>query len=76
MPRLSVKKILTIAAIIIALTHLPQIVQAIQPVYQWFCKSLSIIREFPRGMQAAIAISLILLVFVTIAKFYLNKDRF
>lgn len=73
MPRLSIKKILVIVAVILALTHLPQIVNAIQPVYEWFCDSLNVIREFPRGMQAAIAIGLIVLVFVTITKFYLRK---
>jgi len=73
MPKFSLKKILVIVAVIMALTHLPQIVDAIEPVYEWFCDSLSVIREFPEGMQAAIAVALIVLAFVTITNFRLRK---
>ena len=73
MPKFSLKKILVIVAVILALTHLPQIVHAVEPIYEWFCDSLSVIREFPQGMQAAIAIGLLLLIFVTVTKFYLKK---
>jgi len=73
MPKFSLKKILVIVAVIMALTHLPQIVDAIEPVYEWFCDSLSVIREFPQGMQAAIAMGLIVLAFVTITNFRLRK---
>ncbi len=73
MPKFSLKKTLAIVAVIIALTHLPQIVHAIEPVYEWFCDSLSVIREFPHGMQAAIAMGLLVLAFVTITNFRLKK---
>ncbi len=62
MPTLSLKKIFTAIIGILILIHLGDILRAFQPAYLWLGESLGGINEFQSGAQAAIAVSVLLLV--------------
>ena len=68
MDKLSLRKIAAIIIGIIALCNLKEILRAFGRIYEWFADSLWAIRDFPEGAQTAIAILLIVLVVVLIAK--------
>jgi len=68
MPKLSLTKIFATIIGIIVLLHLQDIFEFIGNIYEWFARSLRFMRNFPEGMQAAIAFCSILLVVVFIYK--------
>lgn len=68
MPRLSLTKIIIGIATVIVLWHLENILKTIAKIHEWFSESLSFMRDFPQGMQAAIAFYSILLVAVFVYK--------
>jgi len=68
MPKLSLTKIFTAVVGIIMLLHLRGIFEFIGSVYEWFADSLTFMRDFPEGAQAAIAFCSILLAAVLIFK--------
>ena len=66
MPTLSLKKIFIAIAGIMVLSHMNDILRAIQPIYSWFGESLDGVRNFDDGLQTAIAFLSILFVLVYI----------
>ena len=73
MPTLSLKKIFIAIAGIILLSHLKDILKAIQPIYIWFGESLDGVRNFDDGLQTAIAFLSILFVLVCVFKTFNKK---
>jgi hypothetical protein len=64
MPTLSLKKIFTAIFGTLFLIHLKDILRGVQPAYFWLCDSLSEIKYFEEGAQAAIAVTTIVLIVV------------
>jgi hypothetical protein len=53
---------------LIILFHIKDVIGVIRQIYNWLEESLEYMRDFPEGMQAAIAFCSILLIVVLIFK--------
>jgi hypothetical protein len=72
MPTLSLKKIFTAIVGTIILIHLKDMLRALEPAYFWLCESLDGLRDFEDGAQAAIAVTIVILIVVLTLKVF-NK---
>jgi len=64
MPKLSLEKLFAAILGVILLLHLKEILGLLTPIYEWFCHAFDTFYDFPRGMQAAIAVAWIALFIV------------
>jgi hypothetical protein len=75
MPSISLKKIVVALLAIIALSRLDKIVTACAGVYQFFCESLEPWHELPVQGRFAIAIAILVLLYVSVFTLLQNRNR-